>query len=81
MTQSILGLLNPQIPSNQNCCLTHFRTQFQIFSIVQAVHYQRTVHAMMSSGMQLCSKTVKTYEVLFCSVIEHGMTPFCFQTA
>ena len=28
----------------------------------------------------LYSKTVKTWEVVFCLVIEHGMTLLCFQT-
>ena len=27
------------------------------------------------------NKTVKTYEGVLCSVIEHGMTPLSFQTA
>ena len=36
---------------------------------------------MTSLCMLLCSKTVKTLEVVLCSVTEHGMTPFCFQTA
>ena len=40
------------------------------------MHYQRTVHVMT-----LCSKTVKTVEVVLYLVIEHGMTPFRFQTA
>ena len=31
--------------------------------------------------MWLCSKTVKTLEIVLCSVVEHVMTPFRFQTA
>ena len=45
------------------------------------MHHQRTAHATTSFRMQLCSKAVKTWEVVLCSVIEHGMTPFRFQTA
>ena len=48
---------------------------------MQAVQYQRTVHALTSFCMRLCSKIVKTQEVVLCSVIEDGMTPFRFQTA
>ena len=29
----------------------------------------------------ICSRTVKTSEVVLCSVTEHGITPFHFQTA
>ena len=45
------------------------------------MHYQRTVHTMTSLCMRLCSKTVKTFEFVPYSVIEHGMMPFRFQTA
>ena len=54
--------------------------KYQIFPIVEAVHNQRTEQAMTSLCMRLCSKTVKK-EVVLCSVIEHDMTAFRFQTA
>ena len=69
------------IDNSLNRGLLSFRTKFQTFPIVRAVHYQRTVHAMTSSRMQLCSKTDKTKEVVLGSVIAYGMTPFLFQTA
>ena len=61
--------------------LSSFRTWYQLFAIVKAVHYQIIVHAMTSLYKWLCSKTVKTWEVVLCSVIEHGMTPFLLQIA
>ena len=52
-----------------------------VIFIVQAVHYQRTVHAVTSSSMTLCSKTVKIKQVVLCSLIDHGMTPFHIHAA
>ena len=45
------------------------------------MRYQRTVHAMTSLCMWLCSKTARTWEAVLCLVIEHSMTLFRFQNA
>ena len=55
--------------------LSDFTIKYQLFPIVNAVDYQRTVHGMTSVCMRLCSK------IVLCSVTEHSMTPFRFQTA